>query len=181
MISFMQSEPPKHLQLGELCERLEVRPRDARYVLEQGFVPAGVEPAPESGNYRQFEPSQAFWLGMVLKLKAAGIKTPLAAKIADYAQLSLRGVTQNLGWDWRFHPMMGRFDTDHQYYVDVADLRWIRFVTDANPSGGGRLQELDWVNLFDRELRDDQGFVPCAILRLDLTQIARLIGGKSSS
>ena len=175
----MQSEPP--LQLGELCERLEVRPRDARYVLEQGFVPTGVEPAPESGNYRQFQPRHAFWLGMVLKLKAGGIKTPLAAKIADYAQLALRGVTQNLVWDWQFHPMAGQFDTDHQYYVDVADLQWIRFVTDASPSGGGRLEEFDWVDLLTRRLRDDQDLVPCVILRLNLTQIAKLIGGKSSS
>ena len=47
-------------------------------MLEQGHVPSGVQEAPDSGNYRQFGPGQAFWLGMVLKLKQAELKTPLA-------------------------------------------------------------------------------------------------------
>ena len=164
------------VQLGEICLRLEVRERDARYVLEQGHIPKGVDGAPDSGNYRQFGPGQAFWLGMVLKLKAIGIQTPLAAKIANDAEESLRTVTQNLGWDWRFRPLAGSFDTAHQYYVDVGDLKYIRIVTDANPSRAGRLQEFPW-RAAEVPHQATKNVHPCAVIRLDLTQIARLLAG----
>ena len=162
------------VQLGEICSRLDVRERDARYVLEQGHVPVGIEQSPDSGNHRHFGPGQAFWLAMVLKLKAIGIKVPLAATIATYAERSLRSVTQNLSWDWQFLPMGGRFNTGHQYFVDVGDLKYIRFVTDSNPSGGGRLEEFPWESA-DRPNRSLENVRPCAIVRLDLTQIARLL------
>ncbi len=166
----------KTIRLGEFCELLNVRSRDARYVLEQGHVPAGVSESPDSGNYRYFGPGQAFWLGMVLKLKAVGIKTPLAATIADYAAKSLRGVTQNLNWDWTFFPGAGRFDTEHQYYVDVGDLDYVRFVTDANPSLGGKLDEFPWSPVEGRS-KVPENTRPCVIIRLDLTQISRLLSG----
>lgn len=137
-------------------------------------MPGGIEQSPESGNHRHFGPGQAFWLAMVLKLKAIGIKAPLAATIATYAEKSLRGVTQNLSWDWQFLPMEGRFDTEQQYFVDVGDLKYIRFVTDANPSGGGRLEEFPWQSA-ERPNRSIENVRPCAIVRLDLTQIARLL------
>ena len=164
------------IQLGEICQRLGVRERDARYVLEQGHVPSGVDPSPDSGNYRQFGPQQAFWLAMVLKLKGAGLKTPLAARVARYAERSLQTVTQNLGWDWRLSPTLGRFDTQHQYFVEVADLEYLRFVTDAHPGRGGRLYCFDWHQV-DRPGVPIQGLHPCVVLRLDLAQIARLLAG----
>ena len=162
------------LQLGDICERLGVRAREVRYVLEQGHVPAGVNETPESGNHRQFRPGQAFWLGMVLKLKEIGIKTPLAARIADYAAESLQTVTKNLGWDWEFCPWKGQFDTDHEYFVEVGDLKYIRFVTDACPSRPGRLYEFDWHNVKGPS-RPVKNIAPCAVIRLRLTQIARLL------
>lgn len=162
------------IQLGEICDMLDVGLRDARYVLEQGYIPKGVTESPESGNYRQFGPGQAFWLGMVLKLKAVGIKVQLAATIADYAVHSLRGITQNLNWDWRFLPESGRFDTDHQYYVDVGDLKYVRFVTNANPSMGGKLEEFPWKTI-NRKRTASEDARPCVTIRLDLTQIAGLL------
>ena len=68
------------------------------------MVLSGVYIKPASGNHRQFSGGQAFWFGMVLKLKAVGIKTPLAAKIADYAARSVQTTTQNLGCEWPFLP-----------------------------------------------------------------------------
>ena len=169
------------IQLGEICQRLDVGERAARYVLERGHVPRGVESAPESGHYRQFDAGQAFWLGMVLKLKQFGIVAPLSATIADYAQRSLRGVTQNLSWEWTFNPARGQFDTQHQYYVDVAGtgvsgLEFIRFATDANPSGGGRLKPSDWHRI-DKPGHPAGDVHPCVVLRLDLSLIARLLAG----
>lgn len=149
-------------------------------MLEQGFVPAGIDKTPQSGNHRQFEPGQAFWLAMVLKLKGVGIKTPLAAKIADYAQQSLRGVAQNLGWDWQFQPFAGRFETEHRYFVDLGDLKHVRLVTDASPSGGGRLESGDWHEVGIR-FRVAVDVTPCVIIRLDLSQIARLLAPESES
>ena len=168
------------MQLGVICERLDVREREARYILERGFVPKGVVASPDSGNYRQFGPGQAFWLGMVLKLKQFGIATPLSVKIAEYALLSLRTVTKNLNWEWTFDPSKGWFDTEHQYFVELAGLvegiEYIRFGTDASPSCGGRIEYFDWhrIEKPGTPVRDLQ---PCVLIRLDLSSIARLLAG----
>ena len=160
------------IKLGEFCNRVQASERDVRYILERGFVPDGVKKAPATGNHRTFDPGQAFWLAMALKLKQCGVKTALAASIADYANEALRGVTQNLNWDWRFLPAKGWFDTEHVYFVDVGDLRYVRLVTDACPSRDG-LYEFDWQPVKGRRepIKDAQ---PFGILRLDLTRIARV-------
>src|SRR4051812_40341314 len=116
----MTAEPT--LQLGEICARLGVPERPARYVLERGLVPPGIDKSPASGNHRRFGPGQAFWLALALTLRHAGLRTPLAAKVADYATLSLRTVCQQLVWDWQFSPSQGRFATEHQHFVEVGDL-----------------------------------------------------------
>jgi|GEM_PF-2422232 len=164
------------IQLGTICKRLGVSQRDARYVLERKFVPEGIEESPQSGNHRQFGPGQAFWLAMVLKLKQNGIPVPLAAAIATYGEQVLRGVTQNLGWDWRFFPRGGRFDTEQQYYLDIGDRKYVRLVTDANPSKGGKLEYFPWQNVNDtKKTRPD--LTPYVLIRLDLTLIARQLAG----
>jgi hypothetical protein len=162
------------IQLGEFCRRLNDTDRQVRYILEQGFVPRGVPEAPSTGNHRQFEPGHAFWLAMVVKLKQSGVKTPLAARIADRAMDELRRVTQNLSWEWSFDPRAGRFDTVHQYFVEVGDLKLIRFVTDANPSKDG-LYFFPWFPITGRRkpVEEPQPFV---VLRLDLTRIAKTLG-----
>lgn len=165
------------IQLGEICERLQIRERDARYVLEHGYVPEGVPESPVSGNHRQFGPGQAFWLGLVLKLKEAGIKTPIAAEIADVATRALRQTTQNLNWDWKFLPDEGRFETERQYYLELGDGEYVQFVTDASPSSSGRLETFGWSRLTRRGklAAAPHGYQPCVVIRLNLSQIARLL------
>jgi hypothetical protein len=160
-------------QLQDLCRRLEVSPRDARYLCERSWLPEGVDREPGRGNHRQLSARQAVWLGVVLKLKGAGIKTPLAARIGAFVE-NIRSVTRNLGWDWTFAPFDGAFDTDHQWYMEVADTRFIRFVTDANPSKAG-LGELPWIDMETRQHAPDR--LPIVCIRVDVSALARLLRG----
>ena len=166
--------PLRLIKLHAVCEALGVRYRDARYVLERGFVPTGISPSPGSGEHRDFSPHQAFWLGLVLHLKAAGLKTPLAAQIADYADEATSTTTQNLSWDLRFCPRKGRFDTEHRYFVEVADSKFIRLVTDACPSQPG-LYHFDWHQVGKRRvpIKDVQPYV---LLRIDISLLAAKLG-----
>ncbi len=159
------------IQLHEICEALDVRDRDARYVLERGFVPKGVYVKPASGTHRQFSGGQAYWLGLVLKLKATGIKTPLAAEIADYAARCIQTVTQNLGWEASFLPTQGRLETKNGYKVEIADLKFIRFGTDAGPSTKG-IEWFDWhlVKKPGKPIKDVQPYV---VIAVDLAHLAR--------
>lgn len=161
------------IQLREFCGLFQVKDREVRYILEEGYVPDGVRRAPSTGNRREFKPDQAFWLAIVLKLRHVGLRTPLAAKAADYATEGLRTVTQNLSWDWRFLPMKGWFDTEHQYYIDIGDLKFIRLLTDACPSKEG-LYEFDWhpVEGKQKPVPNERPFV---ILRVDLVRIAEVL------
>jgi hypothetical protein len=162
------------IKLRDICTALDVGDRDGRYVLERGFIPEGVSESPGSGDHREFSPYQAYWLGIVLKLKQSGLKTPLAASIADYADTAIRTTTQNLGWDWKFFPRAGRFDTDHKYYIDVADLAHIRLVTDACPSHKG-LYYFEWKRI-TKSRRPVKDVYPCVLIRLDIALIAGKVG-----
>jgi hypothetical protein len=162
------------IQLHDICQCLRVRDRDARYVLERGFVPKGVDVKPASGNHRQFSAGQAFWLGLVLKLKASGINTPLAARLADYAARSVQTVTQNLDWEYPFLPTQGRLRTQHQYFIEIADLAYVRFVTDANPSKGGQLEYSDW-HALGQPGKPVMKVEACVIVRLDIARISHLL------
>ena len=159
------------MQVGELCTRLKVPYRHARYVLEQGILPAGVEEKPGRGDHRQLAPAQAFWLGIVLMLKQSGVQTPMAGKIADFARDAVRSVTQNLNWEFTFEPFLGRFETEQQWFVDIGDLRYVRLATTANPSHDGLYEFLPWSDMVKR--RPVKGIRPVVILRLDLSSLAQ--------
>ena len=76
------------MKVGELCERLDVSYRDARYVLEEGILPKGVDENPGKGDHRDLTNDQAFWLAIVLLLKASiasFTSTPTNASIAGRA------------------------------------------------------------------------------------------------
>lgn len=161
------------IQLREFCRLFQVKYREVRYILEEGYVPDGVRRTPSTGNRREFKPDQAFWLAIVLKLKNIGLKTPLAARAADYASDGLRSVTQNLSWDWHFLPQKGWFDTDHQYYIDIGDLKFIRLLTDACPSKKG-LYEFDW-HPVEGARKPVPNVRPFVILRVDLVCIAEVL------
>jgi hypothetical protein len=167
-------EPSATMLLGELCRRLDIPYRDARYVLEQGLLPAGVDPEPDRGNHRRLTHAQAFWLGIVLKLKQSGIKTPLAAKIADFAGRAVKGVSMNAAWDSGFSPFDGRLETKFRWFIDVGDLAYARVVTDSKPAHLG-LYEFPW-SYVDRGATAD-GFEPTITIRVDIGRIARLLRG----
>ena len=162
------------MKVGELCSRLNVAYRHARYVLEEGILPQGVEENPGRGEHRDLTPAQAFWLAVVLVLKQSGMKTSLAATIAEMTSSILRSTTQNFGWEPSFNPARGLFKTEHQWYADIGDLRYFRMATTACPSDH-RLLEGDWRDFVDKKSAKDAN--PIVIIRVDLSGIARRLEG----
>jgi hypothetical protein len=165
------------IQIGELCLRLGVPYRDARYVLEEDLLPRGVESNPDRGNHRQLTPGQAFWLGMVLRLKASGVKTPLAAKIAHSAMVAVQTASRRFNWEHGFSPFQGELETNHQWFVEIADLRYIRLVTNAKRSQKG-LFAFDWFRLGQRQA--SKRVRPLIVIRVDLAELGRLLASSTA-
>jgi len=157
--------------LQQLCKRLRLSYREARYVCERGWLPKGVDVDPGRGNHRRLTRHQAVWLGVVLKLKACGVRTSQAAEIAGFAE-QVKGMSRNLNWDWKFSPFDGAFDTSHRWLLEVGEMKWMRFVTDANPSKRG-LAATDWVTMGTRQVAKQAA--PTIILQIDLSALARLL------
>lgn len=164
------------IKLNTLCERLGVSYRDARYALARGIIPKGIENEPGRGNHRVFDWNQAFHLAVVLKLKAAGMSTPLAGLVSEFAA-RIQGLSVNLGWDYEFVPLRGKFQTEHRWYLDIGDAQFVRHVTNASPSCRAELEELDWVDMHTRRLA--KSAEPVVVVRIDLGQIAKLLAGKA--
>ena len=70
------------IKLRDLCARLGVDYDEARYALARGIVPQGIDREPGRGNHRLFTPPQAYLLAIALKLKAGGVQTPHAGRLA---------------------------------------------------------------------------------------------------
>jgi len=162
------------MKLGELCTRLDVPYRHARYALEEGILPKDAAAGPGRGEHRDLDFAQAFWLGIVLKLKSSGVKTPMAGQIADYAREAVPTMARNLGWDYLFDPFGGKFDTDEQWYIDIGDLTYIRVATTANPSSQG-LHEERWSYIAKRRAAPDAA--PVVIIRVNINRLAAMLGG----
>ena len=161
----------KRIRLKDLCARLGVDYDESRYALTRGILPKGVEAEPGKGNHRWFDPSQAFYLAVALKLKAAGLPTPLAANLSKWSR-HIQGYAANFSWDPGFAPFMGQFQTTRQWFLDVGDGRYVRLATDARPSHMG-LFETRWVELDSRkECRDAK---PTIMVRIDIAAIAKLL------
>ena len=161
-----------------VCEALEVRNRDARYVLERGHVPPGISPSPGSGEHRDFSSRQAFWLGMVLKLKEAGLKTPLATQIADYVYHSKWIQDQWPVWHLQYFLTDLCYDADKQCFVEVADSKYIRLATNDRLNTYG-LPCFAWQQIEKRGV-PIENVRPFVLLRLDLLQIASRLGAAFS-
>ena len=157
--------------LGELCRRLGVPYRQARYVLEEDILPPGVDPAPNRGNHRQLTVEQAFWLGIVLKLKEAGVKTPLAATMASLTA-GIMGKVDLRQYDPEFEPFRGRLLAKLNWYAELGDLRLIRLRAE---------RERPWKVVFDgtwfpidgKQSKEKPS--PVVRIQVDLSQIGRLL------
>jgi hypothetical protein len=163
-------KPSIQFGLQELCQRLNVSYRDARYICEKEWLPDDVAREPGRGNHRKLSPRQAVWLGLVLKMKACGVRTENAARIAAFAE-RIKGLTRNLVWNWQFSPFEGAFDTEHLWMIEVGDMRFIRFLTDANPSRQGKLEATPWVDMHSYQLAADAA--PIIYMRADLSALAQ--------
>jgi hypothetical protein len=164
------------IKLAQFSELLGATYREVNYVLERGFVPEGVDPAPSTGHHRAFDPGQAYWLAIVLLLKRSGIRVPQAAQFADRIKHGLRGITQNLGWDWTFFPWTGKFDTEHRYVAEIGDGHWLRILTDANPSARGKgIQAVDDWSSPEATPSKEADFAPFVVVRIDLSHLAAVL------
>lgn len=163
------------MKVGELAKRLDVPYRHLRYLLEEGFLPTGVDKTPGRGEHRELTPSQTFWLGFVLALKGFGIKTPRAAQIADLADRGVRGIARNLNWDHKFDPFRGAFETEFRWFIDVGDLQYIRIATTANPSKVDKLDESPWTEIGSKA--PVKQAEPLVTLRIDMSKLAKKLSG----
>jgi hypothetical protein len=162
------------MRVSELAQRLSVPYRDVRYVLEQGILPKGVEKHPGRGEHRELDPAQAFWLAIVLNLKSIGIRTPVAGEIADFTRQWLRSTTQNENWEFPFEPFLGRMVTTNEWYIEIGDMKYIRLVTNANPSVRG-LYSFPWSWLTKRGSAGE--VQPIVVVRVDLARLAGMMIG----
>ena len=161
--------PELQLKLRALCDRIGENYRDARYVLAHGMVPKGVKRDPGRGKHRVFNHWEAFWLAIVLKLKSAGVKPKLAAEMAGWSQ-RIKGLAANFGWDWRFSPFDGQLATENQWYLEVGDAKFVRILTDANPSRDELADETGWIDMRSRKRRKD--VEPTVTIRINLSRLS---------
>ena len=170
--------PEVELKLRDFCDRIGANYRDARYALAHGMVPQGICEEPGRGKHRVFNYHQAFWLAILLKLKAAGIQPKLAAEMAKWAE-SVKGFAVNSGWDWRFSPFDGQYATHKQWFLELGDAQLVRIMTDANPSRQGVVDVTGWVDMQSRQGQPDSK--PTVIVRIDLSQLANQLRDEAVS
>ena len=92
----------------------------------------------------------------------------MAAETAKFAMRAVKGISKNVSWDPRFSPFDGDLETDHKWFIEVGDLRFIRVVTDANPSYMG-LFEFPWM-FIDRNI-EAKDAVPTVLIRVDIVRL----------
>lgn len=168
--------PELELKLCDFCDRIGVKYRDARYALAHGMVPEGIDEYPGRGNHRVFNYRQAFWLAILLKLKAAGIERSLAAEMASWAE-RVKGYAVNLGYDGKFSPFDGKYVTKNKWYLEVGDKKFVRILTDANPSRKGVVDISGWVHMKSGNLQQDAA--PTVTVRIDLAQLSNQLHDES--
>ena len=167
------------LKLSEFCDRIQVDEREVRYALARGIIPKGIRKAPGRGRHRQFDARQSFWMSLVLRLKAAGIKTPLAGEIAKWSE-RVKGYAVNLGWDWKFSPFDGQLRTEKKWVLEVGDAKYVRILTDACPTRTTTesLEATDWVRMTTKKIEASAN--PIVVVQVNLSELARLLLGERS-
>jgi hypothetical protein len=161
------------LQLGELCRRLGVPARRARYVLEQKILPDGVDPDPDRGNHRQLTLGQAYWLGIVLKLKEAGMSAPRAACAANAMEGAFTALGGKLMQDPHFNPFYGLLNTTCHWFVEIGDSKYVRLSFMSDPPTERPL--MSWVLVDENKI--DLFARPVVRIRVYLSGLAALLGG----
>jgi hypothetical protein len=168
------SSSQEGIKLHDLCRRINVDYDEARYVLAKGILPKAVAKSePGRGNHRLFSPSQAFYLAVCLKLKAAGINSTLAAEICEMSR-QIQNLAKKSGWDLRFVPFGDEIDTEQRWLLDVGDARYVRLVTDAFPSSKG-MHVFPWTDIYTHQKSPEAQ--PAIIFRVDFSLIAKQVRG----
>jgi len=162
------------MQIGELSERLDVPYRLVRYALERGHADRWIEQYPGRGHHRDLGGGEAFALGLLLKLKQVGMRTPVAERVVGLVEEGVRTVARALCWDPGFRPFAGNLETRHRWTAEVGDFKAIRLATDANPSGGGKMTEFDW-SMVGKRSKNFSDFKPCVSIKIDLTRLAAML------
>lgn len=158
------------IKLGDVCRRIDVSYRDARFVLASGMIPLGLKLGPGRGHHRLFNHRQAVWMAIVLMLKAAGIKTRLAADVANWAE-RFKGYARDPEFDLKLSPFDGAIAAFKGWFLDVGDARCVRIMTDTDPARSGIVDISGWVNLKTKKLT--KKFNPVVLVRVDLSQVVR--------
>lgn len=163
------------IKLSELCQRIGTNYDEARYALAKGLLPPGTTAKPGRGNHRLFDADQAFTLAILLKVKAAGVSSEVAQRIAMFGR-TIQGMARNLGYNPTFVPFAGQLNTSHRWELEVGDARYIRIVTDAVPSAP--LERTPWSDM--QTGRQDKAARPIVILQIDIAHLARLLSSPTT-
>lgn len=114
--------------------------RDMIRLLAYRIANQWVEGTQGSGDYRDLSPIEAFAPALFLKVREAGLRAPEAQAVVQMAKASLHSMGQRLNWDPLFQPFRGKLSTKFRWILEAGDARF-RILTDADPSGRGRLAE----------------------------------------
>lgn len=155
------------MRLAELINRLDAPPRTVRYVLERGLAAEWVHKADGSGNHRDFTLGEAFSLGVLVKLREAGLRPAATVSAVRLIREVVTGFAQRLVWDYEFKPFSGALSTQNEWRVEAGDMKAVRVGTTASPSRAGNFEYSNWFSISDR-MRELKGFSPLVTISLDL-------------
>jgi DNA-binding transcriptional MerR regulator len=158
-------------KLQEICSHVHIDYDGARYALARGILPPGIDPDPGRGRHRVFSQEQSLYLATALKLKEAGLTLPRIQEIVPWTR-KIQEWSCNGGFEPNFAPLTGGLQTQHQWFLDIGDGRYVRLRTDANPSKRG-IEATPWTNTTSRQGAPDAK--PLVIISLDIGEISRLL------
>jgi hypothetical protein len=168
--------PP--LTIGDLAKRLGHSKRRVKWLFEEKILPVGASDNKESYNGARFLlASQAYWVSIVLACRLSDVDVNAARVVADFAQMALPRVAQQMRWDRQFRPFEAQFDTRFDWFIDIGDKSFIRLATSAAPRSLGKYVHcFDWATLDDPTIPVLTAW-PASILRIDLSRLAHQLKG----
>lgn len=163
-------DPFPPIKLSELSARIDVEERELRYALARGIVPDGIPKTPGSGHHHQFDFRQSFWLAVAVRLKAAGLKTPLAGKIVKWCERDSRAGFFNTS------SFIGQLLSEETCRLEVGDAKYVRIVSYAKSGSPQQNRNTAWERL--RKSRTCTDANPIVVVQVNLTELARLLLGE---